>query len=479
MKSMNRREGKKIAVMAAVIMGFMLFAFLPFASAEVTSFTVTPSTGIAGAVDSYNVLVTTDGVTSINITIPAGFIAVAPATGGELIAEVTLWNSSTKAYYGHATITANHADPTTKVDVVCELGGDEIGTTQPLSYVAGTTSTFESGFDCDKSSVIIKLPTGTQEGSINITIDCSDCPGFSGTWRLDDVMIAIEHYVRNPAGGIYVFSADDGTGKEDATVEIVPEGEGPGAALYKDGLWAFKYGPVNEIPNCQNADHWLAYGGAGWTPIKGDFNNDGTGDIAMYKDGWWALKYGPVNAIDDFQPADMWLAYGVLPDITGWTPVVGDFNNDDIDDIALFKNGWWVLIYGPVNLLSDWEIPIKWLAYGTAGWTPVAGDFNNDGIDDIGLHNNGWWALRYGPVDPLSNCPGTSKWLAYGAAGGWKPVVGDANNDGIDDIAIFENGWWALKYGPVNAIADCQPADKWLAYGVAGWTPLVGDFGNP
>jgi hypothetical protein len=90
MKSMNRKEGKKVAVMAALIMGFMVIAFLPLASAEVTSFTVTPGTGIAGAVDSYNVLVTTTGVTSIDITIPAGFLAVAPTTGGVEIARVEL-----------------------------------------------------------------------------------------------------------------------------------------------------------------------------------------------------------------------------------------------------------------------------------------------------------------------------------------------------------------------------------------------------
>ncbi|MEA1998357.1 MAG: hypothetical protein U9N61_03395, partial [Euryarchaeota archaeon] len=79
---MNRKENKKIAVMATIIVGLMMFAFMPAASATVTSFAVTPSTGIAGAVDSYNALVTTDGVTSINITIPAGFIGVVPMSGG-------------------------------------------------------------------------------------------------------------------------------------------------------------------------------------------------------------------------------------------------------------------------------------------------------------------------------------------------------------------------------------------------------------
>jgi hypothetical protein len=472
---MNRKEGKKIAVMAAVIMGFMVIAFMPMASAIVTSFTVTPSTGLAGAVDSYDAFVATDGVTSINITIPADFIVVAPsAPGGVLIAEVKFWNSSTKTYYGSATITTNHADPTTKVDVVCELGGEEIRTTKTISYVAGTTSTFESGFACDDSSAIIKLPTGTEEGSINITINCTDCPCFNDTWRLDDVEIAIGHYVRNPAGGSYVFSADDGTGKVDATVEIVPEGEGQGAVLYGDGWWALKYGPVNEIPNYQNADHWLAYGDAGWTPIKGDFNNDGTGDIALFKDGLWALKYGPVNAIDDFLPADKWLAYGVA----GWTPVVGDFDNDDIDDIAMFQNGWWALKYGPVNAIDDFDDADHWLAYGAAGWTPVVGDFNNNGTEDIAMYKDGWWALKYGPVNAIADCQPADKWLAYGSDT-WTPLVGDANNDGIDDIGLHQNEWWAFKYGPVSAIPDYALADHWLVYGGTGWTPLVGDFGNP
>ena len=201
------------------------------------------------------------------------------------------------------------------------------------------------------------------------------------------------------------------------------EAHGDGISLYQNGRWALKYGPVKDIANCQPADKWLAYGTSAGTPVVGDFNNDEIDDIAMYQnDGWWALKYGPVNAIADCQPADKWLAYGVA----GWTPVVGDYNNDDIDDIAIFQAGWWALKYGPVNALPDCQPADKWLAYGVAGWTPVVGDYNNDDIEDI---------------------------------------------------AIFQNGWWALKYGPVNAIADCQPADKWLAYGTAGWTPVVGDFG--
>jgi hypothetical protein len=413
---MNRKESKKIAVMAAIIMSFMLFSFMPTASAGVTSFTVTPGTGIEGAVDTYNALVTTDGVTTIDITMPAGFIAVAPTTGGELIAEVDFWNDSTKAYYGYATIKSNNADPTGQVDIYCEFGGDAITTTQTIDYAAGATNTFESGFPSDTSSAIIKLPTEALDGSIEISITCT-------AFQLDDVMIAIGQFVRNPAAGIYVFSADDGTGEVDANVEIRRAGA---------------IGP----------------------------------DIAIYQDGWWALKYGPESNIPNFQPADKWLAYG----FAGWTPVVGDFNNDGIDDRAVFQNGWWALKYGPVNLIPLFSFADKWLAYGSAGGTPVVGDFNDNGIDDVAMFQNGWWALKYGPVNAIANSQPADKWLAYGGAG--TPLVGDCNNDGIEDIAIFQNGWWASKYGPVNAIANFQPADHWLAYGAAAGTPLVGDFGR-
>jgi hypothetical protein len=206
MKSMNRKESKKIAVMAAVIMGLMMFAFMPLASAGITSFRVTPGTGLAGTVDSYDALVTTTGVTMINISIPKGFSAVAPTTGGVLIAEVDFWNSTRGMYYGSATITANDTDPTTKVDVDCEfqVGSDTLKVeaySQEVSYTAGATNRFESGFAGDTSEIKITLPE-TQDGSINVTINCTH-------FNLDDMAIQIKQFVRNPSvADVYDFYAD-------------------------------------------------------------------------------------------------------------------------------------------------------------------------------------------------------------------------------------------------------------------------------
>ncbi|MCK4734413.1 MAG: hypothetical protein KAT65_18300 [Methanophagales archaeon] len=291
MKSMNRREGKKIAVMAVIIMSFMVIAFMPLVSATVTSFTVTPSTGLEFAVDSYNALVTTTGVTTINITIPGGFLAVTPTTGGVQIARVDFWNSSTRAYYGYATITANDANPTTEVDIHCKFGGDEIRTTQPISYAAGATNTFKSGFASDTSSAILKLPTGAEDGneSINITINCTE-------FHLDDVTIAIKQFVRNPTQGYYVFSADG----VDEPVTIMPAG-GRGI-VFRSGRWYVD----------TTGDHicnvFFYYGRAGDTPLIGDVNQDGKEDSIVVRYGHW------------FFDGDDGFNYGRATDI----PLVGD-----------------------------------------------------------------------------------------------------------------------------------------------------------
>ena len=213
MRSMNRKENKKIAVMAAVIMGVMMFAFMPLASAEVTSFAVTPSTGLAGAVDSYNVLVTTTGVKTLNISIPAGFLAVTPMTGGVEIARGDFWNTTgTRDYYGHGTVTANNTNPSEKVDVYCKMrvGGEEVEftRTESVNYNAGDTTTLVvewplEGAPIGTAKVNITLPTKTDNGCINITIICFSLD------LLEDVHIAIKQFVRNPlVANVYNFYAD-------------------------------------------------------------------------------------------------------------------------------------------------------------------------------------------------------------------------------------------------------------------------------
>jgi hypothetical protein len=426
MKNMNRKESKKIAVMAAIIMGLMMFAFMPAASAAVTSFTVTPSTGLAGAVDSYNALVTTDGVTSINITIPAGFIGVVPMSGGVELVRITFWNS-TKAYYGYATFTANDTNPTTEIDAYFELGGVTAHTTQDVNYNPGATNTFVSNVGGDESSVKTKLPTEDDNGSIEITINCT-------AFYLDDVMFAIKQFVRNPTTeGDYVFSAD---GVKE-TVSITAPG-GHGTTVFRNGFWY-----VDADGDCVvDLYHW--YGAADYIPLVGDINNDGINDKILFKDGMWYVDTNGDCVVDLYH----W--YGAAD----YIPLVGDINNDGLNDKILFKDGMWY-----VDTNGDCAVDL-YIWYGAGGYIPLVGDINNDGLNDKILFKDGMWY-----VDTNGDCV-IDLYIWYGA-GGYIPLVGDINNDGDNDKILFKDGWWY-----VDTNGDCV-IDLYIWFGATEDIPLL------
>ena len=430
MKSMNRKESKKIAVMAAVIMGFMVIAFMPMASATVTSFTVTPSTGLAGSVDSYNVLVTTDGVTSINITIPAGFIAVTPMSGGVEIARVDFWNESTKVYYGYGTVTTEKWNPTEEVDIYCEFGSDKITTTQDVNYAPGATNTFVSGFGSDTSSAIIKFPTETEKGSINLTINCT-------AFYLEDVHIAIKKFVKNPGVGKYDFFAD---GVKETVTITKPSGRG---TVFRNGRWFI------DTDGDHVADRSFWYGLTADIPVVGNINqyDEGQDDTIIFRNGKWFVDTTGNHTADD----GFW--YGIVND----RPVVGDINQDGRDDTVIFRNGTWFVDIDYDHIADDN------FSYGPADYLPVVGDIDQDGLDDTIVFKDGNWIF-----DPnYDHVTENSFW--FGLPGDI-PLVADIDRDGLDDTAVFRNGKWFVD------IDKDHIADMGYWYGIAGDKPVMGLF---
>ena len=433
MKSMNRKENKKIAVMAAIIVGLMMFAFMPLASANVTSFSVTPTTGIAGAVDSYNALVTTDGVTTIDITIPAGFIAVTPTTGGVEIARMDFWNESRGDYYGYATITSNIADPTTEVDVYCEMqvGGDDFVYTDTevvVNYNPGTFTPLNVTVNDGIVWVNITLPTETEDGCIHIT---ADCPNLD---LLQDVHIAIKQFVRNPLTACdYDFIADGVT----ATVTITAA-EGRGIVV-RDAVWFVD----------TNGDHIanqvFGYGLGVDIPLVWDVGGDN--GIAIFRDGVWCVD------TTGNQVANLIFGYGLPDDV----PIVGDFDHDGIDDIGIFRDGMWC-----VDTTGD-HIADLVFYYGLPEDTPLVGDFDHNGTDDIAIWRDGTWC-----VDTTGNHVANMVFV-YGLPTD-KPLIGDFECNGIDNIAIFRDGMWCVD------TTGTFVADLVFGYGIEGDIPLVGDI---
>ena len=450
MKSMNRKEGKKIAVMAAIIVGFMMFAFMPAASATVTSFTVTPSTGYAGAVDSYNALVTTDAVTTINITIPAGFIAVAPTSGGVEIARVDFWNSSTKAHYGYATITANDTNPTTKVDIHCEFGGDAITTTQNVDYAASATNTFESPFG-DGSLAIIKLPTVTQNGSINITIS-------STTFLLEDVYIAFRQFVRNPSvANVYNFYADG----EVAPVNIHRQPLGDLAYLKKGPSSDWNYDLFIYTVPSTTGEHGTLIASDLWSP---DGHTVGitaidTDEIAYLKKGSYSdLDYNlfiytapsTIREHGTLIASDLWAPDGSTVAITAI-----DIDGNGIDEIAYLKKGSYsdldynLFIYTAPSTIREHGTLIASDLWAPDGSTVAitAIDIDGNGIDEIAYLKKGSYSdLDYNLF--IYTAPSTIR--EHGtliASDLWAPdgstvaiTAIDIDGNGIDEIAYLKKG---------------------------------------
>ncbi|MCC6512109.1 MAG: hypothetical protein IT423_23635, partial [Pirellulaceae bacterium] len=118
-------------------------------------------------------------------------------------------------------------------------------------------------------------------------------------------------------------------------------------------------------------------------PIAGDFNAAHAGDeIGLFDGQFWYLDVNGNNQIG--------VGERIATNFNG-LPLVGDFNGDGADDLATFNNAN-NTFYFDTN--RDGNFDFTWNVaddvgrfVGLSGFTdrPVAGDLNLDGIDDIGL----------------------------------------------------------------------------------------------
>lgn len=95
---------------------------------------------------------------------------------------------------------------------------------------------------------------------------------------------------------------------------------------------------------------------------------------------------------------------------------------------------------------GSYKVSEKTSNFGTLGGRPIVGDFNGDGFDEIGFFKDGFWFLDAngnGEWDP-------SDLMARMGNADDQPVVGDWDGDGKDDIGIYGPTW----EGDADAIAN-------------------------
>ncbi len=226
--------------------------------------------------------------------------------------------------------------------------------------------------------------------------------------------------------------------------------------VYRDGAWYLDY---------DNSGWWSAsdknygFGAPGWTPVVGDWNGDGYGKVGAYSDGAWYLDF---DGSGTWNAGDKNFAFGEA----GWNPVIGKWTPDGKSKVGVYKEGVYYIDYN-----GDWAYGPgdKIISFGTAGSTAVTGDWNANSLTKVGTLTGNSWKLDY---DGLGAVNASTKSYTFGTAG-WDPVTGDWNADGNDKIGICLDGAWYLDY---NGNGAWDIGDKNFAFGTSGWIPIVGKW---
>ena len=194
--------------------------------------------------------------------------------------------------------------------------------------------------------------------------------------------------------------------------------------------------------------------------------------------------------------------FGVL----GGIPLSGDFDGNGVDEVAIFKDGYWMI---DINHNGRWDKDDLLAILGDNEDRPVTGDWDGDGKDDIGIYGPMWErdleAIENEPglpnpdndpytrpknvppqVADATNGSRVMKLTSFGRQQadvvdhvfgldeeGKVPVAGDWNGNGIRSIGTFEDGIWELD---VNGDGRFDHLDRTVRFGRAGDVPVVGDF---
>ncbi len=239
------------------------------------------------------------------------------------------------------------------------------------------------------------------------------------------------------------------------------------AVLFVGGLW---YVDFNGNGLWDDGDLWIRLGTELDRPVIGDWDGDGKDDIAIFGREWQRDSQrikrdpglpDPANMrrrdVNSFQlvgkedrgedrhrlmkrgndgalradAVDHVFKYGEQVD----TPLAGDWNGDGIDQIAVFRNGQWLL---DMDGDGRWTADDLKVDFGRPSDEPIAGDFNGDGIDEIGVIRGDMWIID---TDGDRRLTGNDLQISVPrSSDNSQPVVGDWDGDGRDEPGYYDYG---------------------------------------
>ncbi len=187
-------------------------------------------------------------------------------------------------------------------------------------------------------------------------------------------------------------------------------------------------------------------------PLVGDFNGDGVDQVAIYVNGQWFVD---LNGNGVWDTGDLWIRLGTKLD----RPVVGDWDGDGKADVAIFGPQW---EKDPEAIIQDPGLPNS-SNTRRRNFAQTASVRAGESFQSRYLIRGDDRSLRADAIDHV---------FRYGEQPD-RPLSGDWNGDGIDAIAVFRAGVWMLD---VDGDGRWTDRDLKVEFGRAGDIPIVGDW---
>ena len=240
---------------------------------------------------------------------------------------------------------------------------------------------------------------------------------------------------------------------------------GAGKIVAGTGPWPKDGGWIKTLTNDYFHDHWSRMEWPYYNDLRGesrvargDIDGDGKDEIIIGMgsvENDMIVPYGHFQVLDDNYQHLFWgmVSWGSYNEGNGETwPACGDLDGDGKDEIliGLGKGGM-----GMIEVFSVSDNQLKHHSWITSTWPeynqamgevrPASGDLDGDGKDDV--------IVGFGPVADNPEMPGgtyeilsgNGEHMAWGKVG-WsdynqlngesRPVIGDLNGDGVNEIII-------------------------------------------